>query len=52
MNCMEKIQEKIDIAHGHRLGTAFATKNKRYISQTFPVIRGCRCDLKSGNVSF
>ena len=31
---MEKIQEKIDIAHGHRLGTAFATKNKRYMYDT------------------
>lgn len=27
MDYVEKIQEKVDVAHGHRLGTAFATRN-------------------------
>lgn len=25
MDYVEKIQEKVDVAHGHRLGMAFAT---------------------------
>ena len=31
MDYVEKIQEKVDVAHGHRLGMAFATRNKKYM---------------------
>lgn len=33
-NYIEKIQEKIDVEHGHRLGIAFATRNKKYMYDT------------------
>lgn len=34
MDYVEKIQEKVDVAHGHRLGMAFATRNKKYMYDT------------------
>ena len=34
MDYVEKIQEKVDVAHGYRLGTAFATRNKKYMYDT------------------
>ena len=33
MDYVEKIQEKVDVAHGHRLGMAFATRNKKYMKE-------------------
>ncbi len=33
-NYIEKIQEKVDVSHGYRLGIAFATRNKKYMYDT------------------
>ena len=61
----EKIRKKVDIEHGYRLGTAFVTRNKKYVYDTgtgkvfecedeeYKILKELLIELrKSRNISF